>query len=104
MERVANMKHNEIVTWRREENERCLVKLWGVADCARRRCVGDDVHLRGLIEFSTRCVSRARTRATGPSNRPRSAIARLYEEFLGEPLGERSHHLLPTLCTPRSRV
>lgn len=31
-------------------------------------------------------------------------IARLYEEFLGRPLGERSHSLLHTQYTPRSRV
>jgi iron-only hydrogenase group A len=31
-------------------------------------------------------------------------IARLYDEFLGQPLGERSHHLLHTQYTPRSRV
>lgn len=31
------------------------------------------------------------------------AIKRIYEEFLGEPLGEQSHHLLHTTYTPRSR-
>jgi iron-only hydrogenase group A len=31
-------------------------------------------------------------------------VLRLYEEFLGHPLGERSHHLLHTSYTPRSRV
>ncbi|HNS14420.1 MAG TPA: NADH-dependent [FeFe] hydrogenase, group A6, partial [Syntrophorhabdaceae bacterium] len=30
------------------------------------------------------------------------AIKRMYEEFLGEPLGEKSHHLLHTHYTPRS--
>ena len=32
------------------------------------------------------------------------ALAKLYEEFLGKPLGERSHHLLHTTYTPRPRV
>ena len=32
------------------------------------------------------------------------AIKRIYEEFLGEPLGEKSHHLLHTKYTPRSKV
>jgi iron-only hydrogenase group A len=32
------------------------------------------------------------------------AVAKLYEEFLGQPLGERSHHLLHTHYTERSRV
>jgi len=31
------------------------------------------------------------------------AIKRMYEEFLGEPLGEKSHHLLHTHYTPRSK-
>ncbi len=31
-------------------------------------------------------------------------LARLYEEFLGRPLGEKSHHLLHTEYTPRARV
>ena len=31
-------------------------------------------------------------------------VPRLYEEFLGKPLGEQSHHLLHTTYTPRERV
>jgi iron-only hydrogenase group A len=31
-------------------------------------------------------------------------VARLYEEFLGRPLGEKSHHLLHTQYTPRERT
>jgi iron-only hydrogenase group A len=31
-------------------------------------------------------------------------LAKLYEEFLGKPLGEKSHHLLHTKYTPRERV
>ena len=31
-------------------------------------------------------------------------LLRLYEEFLGKPLGERSHHLLHTAYTPRPRM
>jgi NADP-reducing hydrogenase subunit HndD len=32
------------------------------------------------------------------------AVAQLYKEFLGKPLGEKSHHLLHTKYTPRTRV
>jgi iron only hydrogenase large subunit-like protein len=32
------------------------------------------------------------------------AVAQLYEDFLGQPLGEKSHHLLHTRYTPRTRV
>jgi iron only hydrogenase large subunit-like protein len=31
-------------------------------------------------------------------------VAKLYAEFLGQPLGEKSHHLLHTTYTPRERV
>jgi iron only hydrogenase large subunit-like protein len=30
-------------------------------------------------------------------------IIRIYEDFLGKPLGEKSHHLLHTTYTPRNR-
>jgi len=33
----------------------CESELYAAADRVRRRFVGDDVHLRGLIEFSNRC-------------------------------------------------
>jgi NADP-reducing hydrogenase subunit HndD len=32
------------------------------------------------------------------------AVAQLYEEFLGQPLGDKSHHLLHTKYTPREKV
>jgi len=31
-------------------------------------------------------------------------VAKLYAEFLGKPLGEKSHHLLHTKYTPRDRM
>ena len=31
-------------------------------------------------------------------------VQRLYAEFLGQPLGDRSHHLLHTKYTPKERV
>ncbi len=50
------LAYDEIVTWLREENQRQLSKLWSTADAVRRAAVGDDVHLRGLIEISNHCV------------------------------------------------
>ena len=41
-----------------------------------------------------RCASRTRI----------PAVAKLYEDFLGKPLGERSHHLLHTRYQARSPV
>ncbi|MBP7865912.1 MAG: [FeFe] hydrogenase H-cluster radical SAM maturase HydE [Acidobacteria bacterium] len=41
--------------WLREEDEARLAALWERADETRRRWVGDDVHLRGLVEISSHC-------------------------------------------------
>lgn len=47
-----------IFEWLREEDARRLNLLWTEADDVRRRQVGDEVHLRGLIEISNHCVRR----------------------------------------------
>jgi len=47
---------SEILQWLTEENEGRLQELWRRADAVRRRSVGDEVHLRGLIEISNTCV------------------------------------------------
>jgi biotin synthase len=49
------MTRNEILRWLREVDEDRLEQLWQRADVARRRHVGEAVHLRGLIEFSNYC-------------------------------------------------
>lgn len=46
----------EILAWLREDDPARLDELWAAADLARRRHVGDEVHLRGLIEISNYCV------------------------------------------------
>jgi biotin synthase len=50
------MTRTDMVQWLRETDEGRLAELWREADAARRRHVGDAVHLRGLIEFSNVCV------------------------------------------------
>lgn len=45
-----------ILAWLREEEPSRLETLWAAADETRRRHVGDEVHLRGLIEISNHCV------------------------------------------------
>ncbi len=50
------MNHTEILSWLREERAEALADLWRKADDARRDGVGDEVHLRGLIEVSNHCV------------------------------------------------
>ena len=45
------MDHDEIIRWLREEDPKTLTELWACADEVRRENVGDQVHLRGLIEI-----------------------------------------------------
>ncbi|MHB8771236.1 MAG: [FeFe] hydrogenase H-cluster radical SAM maturase HydE [Syntrophales bacterium] len=49
------MDRQEIITWLREGRSERLERLWQEADALRRRHVGEEVHLRGLIEISNRC-------------------------------------------------
>ncbi len=53
MPRIA---HDELVGWLREDHPIALEQLFARADETRRNHVGDDVHLRGLIEISSYCV------------------------------------------------
>ncbi len=54
------MDYEEILRWLREKDETRLEELWKRADAARRDGVGDEVHLRGLIEISNYCVRQCR--------------------------------------------
>jgi biotin synthase len=46
----------EVRRWLQERDPRRLDQLWARADEVRRRYVGDEVHLRGLVEVSNHCV------------------------------------------------
>jgi biotin synthase len=50
------MKKIGIIHWLREKRAERLGELYRLADETRRRNVGDEVHLRGLIEVSNCCV------------------------------------------------
>jgi len=50
------MLADEILLWLREEEKSRLQKLLKMADEIRKQNVGDEVHLRGLVEFSNICV------------------------------------------------
>jgi biotin synthase len=50
------MNRDEIYRWLRETDETKLEALWAQADETRKRSVGDEVHLRGLIEVSNHCT------------------------------------------------
>jgi biotin synthase len=50
------MNRAEILRWLKEEDDAQLQHLWKQADDVRRENVGDQVHLRGLIEISNYCA------------------------------------------------
>jgi len=52
----SQIARDAILEWLREGDETRLETLWQEADRVRRENVGDDVHLRGLIEISNYCV------------------------------------------------
>jgi len=54
------MDRSEILHWLREQDESRLEELWKRADETRAARVGDEVHLRGLIEISNFCVRHCR--------------------------------------------
>jgi biotin synthase len=47
---------DEILAWLRVTDETGLEELWREADRVRHERVGDEVHLRGLVEFSNHCA------------------------------------------------
>lgn len=50
------MTREEILHWLKEQDEKKLEPLWARADAVRKARVGDEVHLRGLVELSNHCV------------------------------------------------
>ena len=53
---AREMSLAEIERWLREDDSERLAELWRAADETRREHVGDEVHVRGLIEISNYCV------------------------------------------------
>lgn len=49
------MQKAELLAWLRTDDPRKLRRLWRLADAARKKHVGDAVHLRGLLEISNYC-------------------------------------------------
>ena len=50
------MLKTEVTNWLREKNPEKLKTLWQMANNMRQENVGDEVHLRGLIEISNYCA------------------------------------------------
>lgn len=68
MTRNKTLTHSEITAWLREPDPARLETLWQIADDARRKHVGEEVHLRGLIELSNHCVRRCAYCGLGADN------------------------------------
>jgi biotin synthase len=49
------MTREEILYWLKNDDEQSLAELWNKANDVRLSHVGDEVHLRGLLEFSNHC-------------------------------------------------
>ena len=71
---LQDLDRSAILAWLREDDPSRLEALWAAADETRRRHIGDEVHLRGLIEISNHCV-RAATAACAPATARSSATA-----------------------------
>lgn len=52
----TNLHTEKIEQWLREEDSERLQHLWNAANETRKKYVGDEVHLRGLIEISSYCI------------------------------------------------
>jgi len=52
------MTRSEMIAWLRETDPDRLSELFGMADRVRHESVGDEIHLRGLLEISSHCVRR----------------------------------------------
>jgi biotin synthase len=57
-ESFENLSRESVLAWLLEEDPARLSELWRAADAVRHRAVGDEVHLRGLIEISNFCARR----------------------------------------------
>lgn len=53
---MTALSRGELLRWLAERDELALEELWRRADESRRLHVGDEVHLRGLVEISNHCV------------------------------------------------
>jgi biotin synthase len=55
---MSLLSRSDLLAWLHENDPVRLESLWRQADTLRKEEVGDDVYLRGLIEFSNHCVRR----------------------------------------------
>lgn len=77
------MKQTEIYSMLRGNSDSALDELFTEADEIRRRSVGGDVHLRGLIEFSNECDSHCLYCGLRRENRSLQRYTMTIDEIVG---------------------
>lgn len=77
------MTPDQVRYWLFEEDDRRLAQLWREADRVRRESVGEEVHLRGLIEFSNVCVRNCTYCGLRSANRSLPRYRMIEEEIIG---------------------
>ena len=82
MGRAMSLDRKEIGRWLRAEDPDALENLWRRADEVRRANVGDEVHLRGLIEISNYCVRHCTYCGLNAANRKLSRYRMKIREIL----------------------
>lgn len=76
------MNEKQIIDWLREADERKLSTLWHQANETRIAHVGDQVHLRGLIEISNICARRCGYCGINADNRQIERYRMTVEEIM----------------------
>jgi biotin synthase len=76
------LSRQEILAWLREEDPQKLAELWRMADTVRHCCVGDQVHLRGLVEISSYCCRQCAYCGLRADNRELARYRMTEEEIL----------------------
>lgn len=76
------LDRNAILGWLTETDETRLTELWQAADRMRREHVGDEVHLRGLIEISNHCVRQCHYCGLRAGNRAITRYRMVLEEIV----------------------
>ena len=80
---ISQVGKESIYQWLLESDPSRLEQLWRAADVCRRVHVGDDIHLRGLIEISNYCVRRCTYCGIRSENRNIERYRMTEEEIVG---------------------
>jgi biotin synthase len=80
---VAEISEREILDWLRERDPSRLRELYAWADRVRKEHVGDAIHLRGLIEFSSHCIRQCMYCGLRQANSSLTRYRMSREEILG---------------------